>query len=233
MNCVYEFAKGEKLMNEKKPVLLLALAIVALVQLPTSRAQTSHDSSRANRYSASTASPAIDTRAPSTVGPANNSPDYLIGVDDMLDVNVRKEQELTRTLQVRRDGKISMPFLNDVQAAGLTTSQLADSISEKLKKYITSPQVTVMVTQTNSQRVFVIGEVGRPGAYTLLPGMTILQALSTAGGLTPYANAKKIFLMRTENRSQTKYAFNYKGVLAGHSPEQNRELKPGDTVVVP
>src|SRR5215472_9710592 len=98
------------------------------------------------------------------------SKDYVIGADDVLDVSVWKEQELTRTLQVRPDGKISMPLLNDVQAAGLTPSQLTQSITEKLKKYLTSPQVTVIVTQINSQRVYVIGEVMRPGAYPILPG---------------------------------------------------------------
>src|SRR4029077_11578283 len=124
----------------------------------------------------------------SAVGPAKVSADYVIGPDDVLDVSVWKEQDLTRTLQVRPDGRISMPLLNDVQAAGFTPSQLAQNIGEKLKKYLTAPQVTVIVTQINSQRVYVIGEVTRPGAYPLLPGMNILQAISSAGGLTQFAN---------------------------------------------
>jgi polysaccharide export outer membrane protein len=159
--------------------------------------------------------------------------DYQIGADDVLDVNVWKEQELTRTLQVRPDGKISMPLLNDVQAAGLTPTQLAQSITDKLKKYLTAPQVTVMVTQINSQRVYVTGEVTRPGAYPVLPGMTILQAITSAGGLTPFANGKKIFLMRNDNGVQAKYPFSYKEVLDGRKAEENLKVKAGDTIVVP
>lgn len=171
---------------------------------------------------------------PSVVSaPPKAGADYVIGADDMLDVSVWKEQELTRTLQVRPDGRISMPLLNDVQAAGLTPSQLSQSITEKLKKYLTAPQVTVIVTQINSQRVYVIGEVTRPGAYPLLPGMTILQAISSAGGLTQFANTKKIFLMRNENHIQTKYPFNYKEVLDGRKAEENLPVKAGDTIVVP
>lgn len=171
---------------------------------------------------------------PSVVGSAAKiSPDYVIGPDDVLDVSVWKEQDLTRSLQVRPDGRISMPLLNDVQAAGFTPSQLAQNISEKLKKYLTAPQVTVIVTQINSQRVYVIGEVTRPGAYPLLPGMTILQAISSAGGLTQFANSKKIFLMRNENHIQTKYPFSYKEVLDGRKAEENLPVKAGDTIVVP
>src|SRR5258707_10087811 len=159
--------------------------------------------------------------------------DYVIGPDDVLDVSVWKEQELTRSLQVRPDGKISMPLLGDVQAAGLTPVQLGQSVSEKLKKYLTAPQVTVILTQINSQRVYVMGEVTRPGAYPVLPGMTILQAITSAGGLTQFANGKKIFLIRDENHIQTKHLFNYKEVLDGRKAEENLPVKAGDTIVVP
>jgi len=165
--------------------------------------------------------------------PVKVGKDYVIGADDVLDVSVWKEQELTRTLQVRPDGKISMPLLGDVQAAGLTPGQLAQVVSDKLKKFLTAPQVTVILTQINSQRVYVIGEVTRPGAYPVLPGMTILQAISSAGGLTQFANSKKIFLMRDENRIQTKYPFSYKEVLDGRKAEENLTVKAGDTIVVP
>ena len=159
--------------------------------------------------------------------------DYVIGADDVLDVSVWKEQELTRTLQVRPDGKISMPLLGDLQAAGLTPGELAQSVGDKLKKYLTAPQVTVILTQINSQRVYVTGEVARPGAYPVLPGMTVLQAISSAGGLTPFANGKKIFIMRDEHNIQTKYPFSYKDVLDGRKAEQNLRVKAGDTIVVP
>jgi polysaccharide biosynthesis/export protein len=166
-------------------------------------------------------------------GAGVSSKDYIIGPNDVLDVSVWKEPDLTRSLPVRPDGKISMPLLNDVQAAGLTPNQLAQSLTDRLKKYLTAPQVTVMVSQINSQRVYVIGEVTRPGAYPLLPGMNILQAISSAGGLTLFANSKKIFLLRNENQTQNKFPFNYKDVVDGRKPEENIALKPGDTVVVP
>ena len=164
---------------------------------------------------------------------ATSDPDYVIGAEDMLDVNVWKEAELTRQVPVRPDGKISLPLLNDVQAAGLTPTQLAAQITKGLEKYMTSPQVTVIVSQINSQRIYILGEVGRVGAYGLLPGMTVLQAISNAGGFTAFANVKAIYVLRQENGKQTKLPFNYKDVLSGKSPEQNIELKAGDTVVVP
>lgn len=158
--------------------------------------------------------------------------DYVIGADDTLHVSVWKEPDLTATLPVRPDGKISLPLLNDVPAAGLTPMQLAASITEKLKKYIADPRVTVVVTAMNSQRIFVTGEVTHPGAMPLLPNMTVLQALSSAG-FTQFAKVKGIYLLRTESGRQTKLPFNYKEVVKGNHPEQNIMLRPGDTVVVP
>jgi len=133
---------------------------------------------------------------------------------------------------VRPDGKISMPLLNDIPAAGLSPLQLKDSISEKLKKYIADPRVTVVVTAMNSRRIFVTGEVVHSGPIVLLPHMTMLQALSQAG-FSQFANPKAIYLLRTENGKQVKLPFNYKEVVKGNHPEQNIELKPGDTLVVP
>jgi len=203
----------------------LAITTAALPQGPNRQEQKALASGTVSESSGEHAS---------AVGPATKATaDYVIGPDDVLDVSVWKEQDLTRTLQVRPDGRISMPLLNDVQAAGFTPSQLAQTISERLKKYLTAPQVTIIVTQINSQRVYVIGEVTRPGAYPLLPGMTILQAISSAGGLTQFANSKKIFLMRNENHIQTKYPFSYKEVLDGRKAEENLPVKPGDTIVVP
>jgi polysaccharide biosynthesis/export protein len=162
---------------------------------------------------------------------AADSP-YVIGPDDTLHINVWKEPDLTNTLPVRPDGMISLPLLNDVQAAGLTPMQLAVSITEKLKKYVAHPHVTVVVTAMNSQRVFVLGEVQHTGTMPLTPGMTVLQALASAG-LTQFANTKGIYVLRVQNGKQQKIAFNYKGVVKGESMAQNVVLKPGDTVVVP
>jgi polysaccharide export outer membrane protein len=160
------------------------------------------------------------------------APDYVIGADDTLHISVWKEPDLSETLPVRSDGKISMPLLNDIPAAGLTPLQLRDSITEKLKKYIADPRVTVVVTAMNSRRVFVTGEVIHTGPMVLLPHMTVLQALAQAG-FTQFANPKNIYVLRTENGKQVKLPFNYKEVVKGNHPEQNIELKPGDTIVVP
>jgi polysaccharide export outer membrane protein len=163
---------------------------------------------------------------------AATSPDYVIGADDTLHISVWKEPDLTESLPVRPDGKISMPLLNDVMAAGLTPLELKDSITEKLKKYIADPRVTVVVTAMNSRRIFVTGEVTHTGPIALLPHMTVLQALAQAG-FTQFANLKAIYVLRTENGKQVKLPFNYKEVVKGNRPEQNIALKPGDTVVVP
>src|SRR6202165_1540769 len=171
-------------------------------------------------------------RPAATVQDAGAPSDYVIGADDTLRISVWKEPELSEILPVRPDGKISMPLLNDIPAAGLTPLQLKDSITEKLKKYIADPRVTVVVTAMNSQRVFVTGEVTHTGAMPLLPNMTMLQVLSSAG-FTQFANVKNIYLLRTENGKQVKLPFNYKEVVKGNHPEQNIMLKPGDTVVVP
>ena len=164
---------------------------------------------------------------------ATEDTNYKIGPQDVLDISVWKEPELTRVLPVRPDGKVSMPLLNDVQAAGLTPTQLASQITNSLKKFVTDPQVTVIVTQIFSQRVYILGEVGRAGAYPLLPEMTVLQALSSAGGLTPFGNGKKIYVLRQVNGQPQKYLFNYKDVLAGKRADENIKLKAGDTIVVP
>ena len=168
--------------------------------------------------------------APS-VNPVDAS--YVIAPDDVLAIDVWKEAEITRTVPVRPDGKISLPLLNDVQAAGLTAMDLASVIAERLKKFIANPQVTVIVTAVNSQRIYILGEVPKAGIVPLLPSMTVLQAISSAGGFSQYANQKGVYVLRTENGQQVKYPFNYKEVIKGINIQQNIVLKPGDTIVVP
>ncbi|MFZ0418155.1 MAG: polysaccharide biosynthesis/export family protein [Candidatus Sulfotelmatobacter sp.] len=158
--------------------------------------------------------------------------DYIIGADDTLRISVWKEPDMSVMLPVRPDGKISMPLLDDVQAAGMTPMQLGTSIREKLKKYIADPRVTVVVTAMNSQRIYVLGEVVHTGAMPLLPNMTVLQALSSAG-FTQFANLKAVYLLRVQDGKQTKLPFNYKAAIKGRDNQQNITLKPGDTIVVP
>jgi polysaccharide export outer membrane protein len=164
---------------------------------------------------------------------ATDDPNYIIGPDDELIVTVWKEPDISRTVPVRPDGKISLPLLNDVQAAGLTPMQLTSQIASRLTKFISVPEVTVIVSKVSPPRVYVVGEVARAGAYPLMPGMTALEALSSAGGLTPFAKQSKIYVLRKENGKQNQLPLNYKEVVKGQRPEQNVALKPGDTIVVP
>lgn len=160
-------------------------------------------------------------------------PSYKIGPQDVLRIDVWKEAEISRSVPVRPDGKISLPLLNDVQAEGLTAMELSNVITEGLKKYITSPQVTVSISEINSRRVYVTGEVTRPGAFPLLPNMTVLQALTSAGGFTQFARTKKIYVLRSESGKPVKHPFNYNDVVKGNRQEDNIVLQPGDTIVVP
>ena len=159
--------------------------------------------------------------------------DYKIGPQDVIRIDVWKEPDSSRTIPVRPDGKISLPLLNDVQAAGLTAMQLAGSLRESLAKYLTSPQVTVTVNEINSRRVYITGEVTHAGSLPLLPNMTVLQALASGGGFTQFAKLKNIYVLRTEDGKQVKHPFNYKEVVKGNLAEQNILLQPGDVIVVP
>jgi polysaccharide export outer membrane protein len=170
--------------------------------------------------------------APSGVT-AVSDPDYKIGAQDVVRIDVWKEPEISRITPVRPDGRISLPLLNDVQAAGLTPTQLAGIISEGLKKYITNPQVTVGVTEINSRRIYVTGEVTKPGAFPLQPNMTVLQALTSSGGFTQFAKIKGIYVLRAEDGKQVKHPFNYKEIVSGKHPELNIVLQTGDVIVVP
>jgi polysaccharide export outer membrane protein len=209
---------------QRKIVLVLVVLALASGLWAQSDDKTKADKANADK-SAPAPSPAPE---PNSAVPAS----YVIGPEDTLHVSVWKEPDLTATLPVRPDGMISMPLLNDVQASGLTPMQLAASLTEKLKKYVTDPRVTVVVTAMNSQRIYVLGEVTHTGAMALTPNMTVLQALASAG-FTQFANTKGIYVLRTENGKQNKLPFNYKKVIKGEDVSQNIVLKPGDTIVVP
>lgn len=174
-----------------------------------------------------------DSKAAHPIQPAVASDVYVIGPQDMLQITVWKEAELSGSVPVRPDGKISLALLNDVDAAGLTPTQLAQSLVEKLRKYVADPQVTVIVTQINSRRVYVLGQVMRPGAMPLTPDMTVLQAITTAGGLTQFANGKKSYILRFDGGQQKRIPINYKQLVQGEKMDANILLKAGDTIVVP
>jgi polysaccharide biosynthesis/export protein len=202
---------------------MIAAAIAILLGFATAQVEAQNAAKGKDK-------PAADSSPSQPVSVAG--PGYIIGADDVLLVSVWKEPDLTTTLPVRPDGNISLPLLNDVAAAGLSPTQLAASITEKLKKFVADPRVTVVVTQINSQKIYVMGEVQHTGAIQLLPNMTVLQALADAG-FTQFANTKGIYVLRAENGRQQKIPVNYKRLLKGQAIDQNIILKPGDTIVVP
>jgi polysaccharide export outer membrane protein len=161
------------------------------------------------------------------------SQDYIIGPEDTVEVQVWKNPDLSRTVTVRPDGKISLPLIGDVQAAGQTAAQLTEAVTEKLKTYYKEPaQVTVIVTQVNSYAIYVLGEVKGQGKHVVRSGTTFLQAISLAGGFTPFASKNKITLRRRNaDGKESSIPVRYRDVLAGQ--QDNLILKPGDTIIVP
>jgi polysaccharide export outer membrane protein len=174
--------------------------------------------------------PAVPPQAPAGVPLPTDS---VIGPEDVLSVIYWREKDMTVDVAVRPDGKISLPLLNDVQAAGLTPEKLRTNLIEASKGYFEDPNITVVVKQMNSRKVFITGEVNKPGPYPLVGPTTVLQLISLAGGLKDYADSKKIVIIRNEDGKAMSYPFNYKDVISRKSLTQNIELKPGDTVIVP
>ena len=216
--------------------LILPLGLTLLVA-PALRGQDPDASARKVKKDASLVVTTADSSSSSAASPAKTPPridaGYKIGPQDVLRIDVWKEPDLTRQVSVRPDGKISLPLLDDVQAAGLTPLELRNFLRDGLKEYITDPQVTVTVSEINSRRIFVTGEVARSGTFALLPNMTVLQALSSCGGFTQFANTKKIYLLRMDGAKQLKIPVNYKELIKGRKPEINILLQDGDTIVVP
>ena len=158
---------------------------------------------------------------------------FTIGPEDVLGVLVWREPDVSGDVTVRPDGMITLPLIRDVKAAGLTPQQLADRIQTALREFITDASVTVVVRQMNSRKVFITGEVAKPGAYPLVSSMTVMQLIAVAGGLNEFAEGKSISVMRIEGGQTKTFPFDYKNVANGKKPGQNIVLKPGDTVVVP
>ena len=158
---------------------------------------------------------------------------YKIGPNDVLNIFVWKEPELTRDVTVMPDGKITYPLIGEIMAQGQTASELKKVITDKLQNFVTAPEVTVIVKESRSQVLYAIGKLTKPGPYPLAPGMTVMQALSAAGGFTEWADTKNILIVRREGGKETQLHFNYKEFTSGENLQQNILLKPGDTIVVP
>jgi polysaccharide biosynthesis/export protein len=228
----------------KLTVMLVAISAVSVAQAPKT---TSAPATPATPVGASPPQASAQQQAPqqqvqtqqlaaqpsvaaSAAGPLDPNR-YVIGAEDSLQITVWKDATLSGTVPVRPDGMISMSLIGDLRAAGLTPMALGADISQRLKKYLQDPVVTVVVLGVNSQRIFAVGEVNKVGPLMLTPGMTPLQAIVTAGGLTPFANSKHIYILRTVAGKQQKLPFNYKQALKGDN--QGIALIPGDTIVVP
>src|SRR5689334_3441670 len=207
-----------------------ALALVALMSVPVfAQAQKPNAPVGAITGIPPAAAAAAAPRPTDPVVPAG----YVIGTDDVLSIVYWKDKDMSADAKVRPDGRIALPLINEVQAAGLTPEQLHKRLMEESKKYMEDANITVVVREINSRKAFITGEVYKPGPYPLTAPTTVLQLISMAGGLREYAEPRKIVIMRNENGRQISLPFNYKDVAAGKKLDQNIELKPGDTVVVP
>ncbi len=177
--------------------------------------------------------PAFQDQPP--VAPQQTLPDdYVIGMEDILSINVWKEPELSvKEVVVRPDGKISIPLIGDIQASDLTPMQLQGRISERMKEFVAAPSVTVVVLRIGSRSVSIVGQVAKPGIYYLGSPMTVIELLSRAGGLREEAKKNKISILRNEGGKTVSFRFNYKDVSKGVNLKQNIELKNGDQVIVP
>jgi len=182
------------------------------------------------------------TTTPTTAAPSTSTPstpatrpapavtaDYRIVPGDKLSVQVYKDTNLSQQLQVRPDGKITLPLVDDIKVVGLTPDQLRAILTEKLKPFITIPRVTVAVSQINSRKVYLIGEVLKTGTFSINSSTTVLQILAQAGGVKDFAKRKDIYVLRHEQGKQLRYRFNYNEVIRGQGSEQNISLRPGDT----
>ena len=199
----------------------LGTGLALSVALATTEAQTSGSAGR---------TPAGEATASSATEAGS---DYRVGTGDVIQVSVWKEPEASTTVVVRPDGKISIPLVNDLVVNGKTPLEIQEIVSERLTPFINAPNITITVREIHSKKVYVLGEVNRNGSFPVVQPTTVLQILTEAGGLRPYAKEKSIYILRTENGKQQRLPFNYKEVVSGRKMEQNIFVQPGDTIVVP
>jgi polysaccharide export outer membrane protein len=213
----------------------LIAILIALVWAPQCGAQTASPQTDQPASAGSASSPAADAvqpAAPSETKPHDNS--FVIGDDDMLAISVWKEPDVSRTVPVRSDGKISLPLVGEVIAAGRTPLQLEQDITAKLTNYMTEPEVTVIVQQINSEKYNILGQVGRPGSYPLILTTTVVDAIANAGGFKDFAKKKAVYVLRQNpTGGETRLNFNYQDFIKGKNTSQNIVLMPHDTIIVP
>lgn len=187
-----------------------------------------------NEQAAKSAAPAVQAQRETSAEAATNPSSYIIGRDDVLAISVWKEPDLTRSVPVRSDGKISLPLVGEIEAAGQTPAELEIELTKKLRAYMTDPEVAVIVEQMNSKKFNVLGEVTKPGSYSLTGASTVMDGIAMAGGFRDFAKKKDIYVLRQNaDGSQSRIRFNYKEFIKGKKPTQNIKLEPHDTIIVP
>jgi polysaccharide biosynthesis/export protein len=221
-------SRGSKIFCSSKTGMLAALLAATLFSGALAAQTVARNSTGANALTGPTSSPAGDI---ATAKPHDNS--FVIGNDDVLAINVWKEPDISRSIPVRSDGKISLPLVGEVQAAGLTPLRLESDIASRLKNYISEPEVTVIVQQVNSQKFNILGLVERPGSYVIANSPTVLDAIALAGGFRDFAKKKSVYVLRQGSSGEARILFNYKDVIQGKNMAQNVKLQPGDTIIVP
>ncbi len=210
----------------------VALALAVAIPAGAQQQQAVPPATPSAPAPAPTPAPAV-TPAPGVPAGVDLPAGYVVGPEDVLTIIVWREKDLSNDVTVRPDGRITLPLINDVVAQGLTPDQLRNQLKAQFDKYVEDSSVSVVVKQINSRKVFITGMVGKPGSYPLTSTVTVLQLISMAGGLNEFARGKEIVVMRTEDGKQKAMKFNYEDVRKGRKLQQNIELRPGDTVLVP
>jgi polysaccharide export outer membrane protein len=223
------------LMRQFRNIAGFSAILIVLVMAPRCGAQAAP--APADQPAGAGTAPAAAEDAAQPASPSETKPhddSFIIGDDDMLAINVWKEPDLTRTVPVRSDGKISLPLVGELVAAGRTPLQLEQDITARLRNYMTEPQVTVMVQQINSEKYNILGQVGKPGSYSLTVTTTIVDAIANAGGFRDFAKKKAIYILRQNPAGgETRLSFNYQDFIKGKNASQNVVLMPHDTIIVP
>ena len=221
-------------MTKHKARQLIVIVGIAILGLTSTQAQEHGSEKKQLESQARLINNSHRTFAPVIAPTKDQSTDYIIGNDDLLAISVWKESEISRTLPVRSDGKISLPLIGEVTAAGKTSAELQDLLTASLRPYISEPAVTVIVQEMRSKKFNILGHVQKPGTYIFSPPTTVMDAIALAGGFKDFAKPKSIYVLRSVNEHETKrLQFNYKEVVRGIHPEQNILIQPHDIVIVP
>jgi polysaccharide biosynthesis/export protein len=232
-NSIRRMTLGKSVVKSWSNLALKSCLLICVAFSATSWGQAV-DSSQSGAPPDNTAMTASSAQTETAARPPHADDTYIIGDDDVLSINVWKEQDLTRAVPVRSDGRISLPLVGEMQAAGRTPAQLEEDLKAALRGFITDPQVTVIVQEINSRKFNVLGQVNKPGSYPLTADTTIVDAIALAGGFRDFAKKKGIYVVRQgPNGAEIRMAFNYQNFIKGKDTARNIQLKPHDTIVVP